>query len=76
MDKKKSQTSVFIKEKDYYRRINFSDILFIEASGSYSTFFLKNNTQQIVAFNLSEVSGYLNNEYFIRVHRSYIVNIL
>lgn len=75
MNENLPQTSIFIKNKDYYQRIYFHDILYIEAAGSYSTLFLKNDTKLMVAFNLCEISDCLCEKSFVRIHRSYIINV-
>lgn len=68
-------TSIFVKEQDYYRRIDFHEIHWIEASGSYCFLYLNTGRKVIISFNLTELSTYLSSRIFMRVHRSYIVNI-
>ena len=67
--------SIFVKDKDYFRRINFEWIRWIEASGSYCCLYLVNAPKMILSFNLRELSIHLPQRFFIRVHRSYIVNV-
>lgn len=68
-------TSVFVKDKDYFRKIEFKDIRWIEASGSYSCLNLECAPKLMLSFNLRELSAHLPSRLFVRVHRSYIVNI-
>lgn len=67
--------SIFIKYKDYYRKILFQQILFIEAAGSYSTFHLSNKVKLCVSFSLVELNNWLPHIIFLKTHRSYLVNI-
>lgn len=66
---------IFIRDRDYFRRINFDCIQWIEASGSYSCIHLREASKIMLSFNLSELSVHLPERLFLRVHRSYIVNI-
>ncbi|MDR0419689.1 MAG: LytTR family transcriptional regulator [Prevotellaceae bacterium] len=70
------QESIFIKDRDYFRKIDFSDILWIEASGSYCCIYQKHKNKICLSFSLSEISAKLPSKYFLRIHRSYIVNII
>lgn len=75
MGESKIPMSIFVKDRDYFRRIEFSQIRWIEASGSYSCLNLNGTPKLMLSFNLSELSPRLPWDLFIRVHRSYIVNI-
>lgn len=66
--------SIFIRIQDHFRKILFSDILYIEASGSYCTFYLQTGAKATVAYTLTDTMQHLSKDLFIRVHRSYIVN--
>lgn len=66
--------SIFIRIQDHFRKILFSNILYIEASGSYCTFYLQAGTKATVAYTLTDTMQYLSKDLFIRVHRSYIIN--
>ena len=66
--------SIFIRIQDHFRKILFSDILYIEASGSYCTFYLQAGAKATVAYTLTDTMQHLSKDLFIRVHRSYIVN--
>lgn len=67
--------SIFVKDRDYFRRIEFNCIRWIEASGSYSCLRLENASKLMLSFNLRELSEHLPSRIFVRVHRSYIVNV-
>lgn len=69
-----SPTSIYIKYKDYFHKVEFTNIIYVEASGSYCIIHLKTNNKITVSFSLTEIVKYLPAELFIRVHRSYAVN--
>lgn len=66
---------IFIKIQDFYRKIMFRDILFLEASGSYCNVYLKDRTRFTVTHSLAETAEYLAEGPFLRVHRSFMVNL-
>lgn len=67
--------SVFVKDRDYFRKIVFSNIRWIEASGSYCCLYLDEGPKLMLSFNLRELALHLPERIFVRVHRSYMVNI-
>ena len=52
------------------------NILYVEAGGSYCTLHVHGMPAILVSAPLARVSEHLDGEYFIRVHRSYLVNKL
>ena len=64
-----------LKEGAYFRRIDFKFIRWIKAEGSYCKLFMDNARELLLSFNLTEITSYLPVQDFVRVHRSYIVNI-
>jgi DNA-binding LytR/AlgR family response regulator len=68
------KTVVFVKNGEYYQRVELNEILYIEASGSYSTVFTEKK-QYILSTNLLNFENKVENSNFVRIHRSYIVNI-
>lgn len=58
--------------------VNCNDILFIEAMGAYSKFFIKNKDlikEILVCHVLTEYEELLPNNLFFRAHRSYLINL-
>lgn len=55
--------------------INIDDILFVESDGNYSTLFLSNNQKLVVTKKLKEVNMLLPDDFFFRIHNSFIVNM-
>jgi len=67
-------SSIFVKNGELYSRIELDSIFYIEAAGSYCTV----NAEKgdfILSNNLSHFKNKVNNPNFIRIHRSFIVNI-
>ena len=64
---------VFVKMNDGFQRILMKNILYVEAGGSYCTLHVHGMPAILVSAPLARVSEHLDGEYFIRVHRSFIV---
>ena len=76
INKVKNQ-KITLKEGNSIEVIDFKDIYFVEAQGSYSRIlFLKNNTTKeiIMSSALSEYEELLPAELFYRIHKSYLIN--
>ena len=59
-----------------YEVLNLNDICYLKADGSYTRLFFRSNTNMLVSKNLKHFEFILSDiSYFIRVHRSFIVNI-
>lgn len=68
------QAAVFVKKGEFYQRVELSEILYIEAAGSYSTVFTEKN-EYVLSTNLHRFENKVENSSFVRIHRSYIINI-
>jgi DNA-binding LytR/AlgR family response regulator len=66
---------IFIKENKSIKKINCSEILWIEAMGDYVKIRVNSNKFHIVHTSLRSLEEKLDSNLFIRVHRSYIVAI-
>jgi len=64
--------SVFIKTSDSQQRINFAELLFCEAAGNYVTLQMEQE-KVITRMTFKELEKLLPS-YFIRTHRSFMVN--
>ena len=51
------------------------DILFVESDGNYSTIVMDNNQKIVITKKLKEVNEMLPDNYFFRIHNSYIINM-
>ncbi len=67
---------LFLKSDYKIKRINFNDILYIEGLKDYVKIFLLNNPKPILSINsLKSLEAKLPDKRFMRVHRSFIVNL-
>lgn len=66
---------IFIKSDGKLIRLNNDDILFIESMGDYVKFVTRD--KKYVTYNsIKNLEEKVNKEYFMKVHRSYIINLL
>jgi DNA-binding LytR/AlgR family response regulator len=73
-DYKNKSTDLYIKIEGRFVRISYNDILFFEYVGDY----VRINTTQdrfIIHSTLKNVAGKLKDARFLKVHRSFIVNL-
>ncbi|MEQ8551382.1 MAG: LytTR family transcriptional regulator DNA-binding domain-containing protein [Cyclobacteriaceae bacterium] len=68
-----NDSTLFVKQSDKFLKITVNDILHIEASGSYSRIYTKENDFLISGNLKSQEQKFIG--HFMRVHRSYLVNI-
>jgi len=67
---------LFLKSEYKIRRINFNEILYIEGLKDYVKVYLQNETKPILSLNsLKSLETKLPESKFMRVHRSFIVNL-
>ncbi|MFV8226090.1 LytR/AlgR family response regulator transcription factor [Christiangramia aquimixticola] len=65
---------IFIRNRDKMLKLSLDDIRYIEADRNYCRVFTKDRNYLIVT-TLKEVDEKLTDKRFLRIHRSYIVNI-
>jgi DNA-binding LytR/AlgR family response regulator len=68
-------TFIFFKADKKIHKYYFSEILFIEGSGNYVKIHTKNDKPLMVLDKLIELYDKLPQKNFIRVHKSFIVNV-
>lgn len=66
--------SFFVKDGEYYTKLKFEDINYIEADGSYCNIY-SNNKKFTLSSNLNHFQNTNKSKVFVRTHRSYIVNL-
>jgi len=66
--------ALFIKKNDHFLKVPFSDIFWIKAEGNYTEIYTSTE-KYVQTIQLSKLMPKLPNDKFIRVHRSYIINI-
>lgn len=69
------QEGIFVHHHDYYKKILFSDIAWVEAARSYCCIQTAGKANFIVTYPLAEVKKKLPSELFIQTHRSFLVNV-
>ena len=74
-EQKSSDPDVFfVKDKNFYQKLRYSDLLYIKSDHVYLELYLVNGLRHVIRKSLSEFESTLPSQ-FQRVHRSYIVNI-
>ena len=66
--------AIFIKENSRYRKINIDNICYAAANGSYTDVYTDSGVSTL-AINLKHFENHLESQQFMRVHRSYVVNL-
>ena len=67
---------LFLKSEYKIRRINFNDIIYIEGLKDYIKVFIQNQDKPIMSLSsMKAIEEKLPSDKFMRVHRSYIVNL-
>jgi DNA-binding LytR/AlgR family response regulator len=66
---------IFIRHKEKMVKIMLADILFIEADRNYSHIFTKDK-EYVLAITLKAIEEKLPMQSFMRVHRSYLINLI
>jgi len=70
-DKKK----ICLATADGIEFINVDTIIYCEANGSYTNFYLEPAMKLMVSKNLKEYEQLLNDQNFLRVHNSFLINL-
>ena len=66
---------IFVKSEYKIVRINFDDIKYVESLRAYVKFHLENRRPVITIMTIKAIEDYLPKDRFMRVHRSFIVNL-
>ena len=76
LEKRFSQDEkIILKDADSMQLVVISDIIYCEAEGSYSTFYLTSDRKIVTSLNLKEYERILKPYGFIRSHHSYLINL-
>lgn len=67
---------VLPSSRDTYQNVLLSNILYLMADGSYTVFTLLNGDKVMTSKNLKEYEDLLIDKSFVRVHKSYIINLI
>ena len=71
----KSLKKIVLKTEDNIHIVNLEDIMYCEAINSYTAFYCADKTKITVSNTLGEYEDMFNEFGFIRIHRSYLLNI-
>lgn len=71
----KEMDEIFVKTDGRLIRLELKDILYIESIGDYVVFHTEKTNKLIVHSTLKNIDARINNSKFLKVHRSYIVNL-
>ena len=66
---------VCLSTTDGFEFVTIEEIIYCKANGSYTSFFLKNNTSVIVSKHLKEYENLLTDQHFMRIHNSFLINL-
>lgn len=67
--------SIFIKKDNRFEKLELKQVLLIEASGHYLIFYTKDQKQFMIGGSLKSFLEKIQEDFFVQVHRSFIVNI-
>ena len=68
------KTSLIVKDRDVFAKLNIEDIIWVEAAGDYICIHLAEGTR-LIRSTLKTISKRLSEENFMQVHRSTLVNL-
>jgi len=66
--------SLFLRKKDRFERVKYDEILWAEAQSNYTSV-VSQREKFMMAITLQEIEKQLLAPYFIRTHRSFVVNL-
>jgi DNA-binding LytR/AlgR family response regulator len=70
----KDESSFFIKDKNTFLRIAYSELLYAESLGDFVNLYLQNGDKKIVLVSLKNLELQLPASLFIRISRTHMVN--
>jgi len=72
---KSNDEKIVLKDSESIHFVRLNDIVYCEADGPYTTFFLINKEKIIISRTLKEFDDLLDMKGFLRTHKTYLVNI-
>jgi two-component system, LytTR family, response regulator len=70
-----AETKIGIGMADKIVFVSITDILYCEASGSYTNVFLKDGTKMVASKSLGDFETQLSQNKFFRIHHSHLINL-
>lgn len=74
-DKKTQWKKLAVANLNETRFIPFDEIMYCKSINNYTTVFVQNGKSYLCCKTLKEIASNLPEEQFVRIHRSYLVNI-
>lgn len=74
-DSNTDNSELIVKEGRALVRLNCNDILWLETDGNYVTINLLDNKRRVVRIPLSELQQQISSQQFVRIHKSFLVNV-
>ncbi len=68
-------SKIVLRDIHYFHILEQKDILYCQADGSYTKFFLSNQQELVISKNLKSIEQDLVGFDFFRCHHSYLVNL-
>lgn len=65
---------IYFKDNTEYKKVDVNDILYVQANDIYSDLFLQ-ESKILISKSLKKIEERFQNKGFIRIHRSYLINI-
>lgn len=72
---KSNDEKIVLKDSESIHFVRLNDIVYCDADGPYTTFYLVNNEKILISRTLKEFDELLETKGFFRTHKSYLVNI-
>ena len=72
--KSNENNELIVKDGRALVKLFHDNIVWLEADGNYTTIHLINNKRHVIRTTLTEMEEQLPSDYFIRIHKSYVVN--
>lgn len=66
---------VALPMKAGYKLVQQDQILYCKAAGNYTEVFFTNGSRLLISRKLKEMTDSLTNDWFLRIHQSYLVNM-
>lgn len=66
---------IVLKNSDSIYAVSIADIVRLESSDNYTTFYFANNTKVIISKTLKEYEDMLDEYGFFRIHQSHLINL-
>src|SRR5690606_17682926 len=69
-----SRSKITLPHTHGYHVVDLTDITYVEADSNYSIFHLKTGEKMIISKPLKEFEAFLEENHFMRIHKSVIIN--